>query len=108
MPCFVFGKIVILEGKVEEKVKNEERSQMMELLQSPDPFPIFSHTFWSLSKSNHNSAFAPIAYKTVTAFREQDSHDVVGILWEKAWNLQKSYKRELNKVPSNEYQLCVA
>lgn len=70
--------------------------------------PIFSHTCLSLSKSNHNSAFASIAYKTLTIFREQGSRDVVEILKKKAWNLPKSYKNELNKVISNEYQLCVA
>lgn len=103
---FCLCNTVILEGK--EKVKHEEWSQRMELLQSPDPFPVLSHTLFSLSKSNHNSAFASIAYKTVTTFREQDSHDVVKILWKQAWNLQKSYKSELNQVLSYEDQLCMA
>ena len=58
--------------------------------------------------ANHNPAFPSITHKTLTVFREQDSHDVVEILRKKAWNLQKSYKNELNKVVSNEYQLRMA
>lgn len=49
----------------------------MELLPGQDPFSHF------LPAANPVTALAPIAYKTLTAFQEQDTHDVVGILREK-------------------------
>lgn len=75
-PCFVSWSIAIWEER-ERESRNGDWSLLMELLPGQDPFSHF------LPAANPITALAPIAYKTLTAFQEQDTRDVVGILREK-------------------------